>query len=71
MSGNIGTIDQFIRSLVGFALIAYLAKSAEFPPAFGPLLLVAIYLYVTAIFRYCPTYRLAGFSTVGELGGNA
>lgn len=38
MSGNIGAIDQFIRSLTGFALIAYLGKSGEFALSAGPLL---------------------------------
>jgi hypothetical protein len=71
MSSNIGAIDQFIRSLAGFALVAYLAKSGEFPPAAGPLLLMAVYLYVTAIFLYCPLYRLSGFSTAGGLDGKA
>ncbi len=71
MSGNIGAIDQFIRSLTGFALIAYLGKGGEFPLSAGPLLLVAVYLYVTAIFRYCPLYGLSGFSTVGALDPKA
>lgn len=61
MPSNIGTIDQFIRALAGFVLVAYLGKSGEFPPAAGPLLLMAVYLYVSAIFRYCPLYRLSGF----------
>jgi hypothetical protein len=71
MSSNIGAVDQFIRSLTGFALIAYLGKSGEFPLSGGPLLLMAVYLYLTAIFRYCPLYRLSGLSTVGEFDGKA
>ncbi len=38
MSGNIGAIDQFIRSLTGSALIAYLGKSGDFALSAGPLL---------------------------------
>ena len=71
MTGNIGSIDQYIRSLAGFALIAYLGRSGGFAPDAGPLLLMAVYLYVTAIFRYCPLYRLAGFSTAAESDGKA
>lgn len=69
MSGNIGSIDQYIRSLVGFVLIAYLGRSGGFAPDAGPLLLMAGYLYVTAIFLCCPLYQLTGFSTIGAFDG--
>jgi hypothetical protein len=71
MSGNIGVVDQYIRSLVGFVVIAYLGRSGGFTLDAGPLLLTAVYLYVTAIFLYCPLYQLAGVSTVDEFDGKA
>jgi hypothetical protein len=70
MSNNIGVIDQYIRALTGFVLIAYLGRSGGFVPDPGPLL-IAIYLYVTAIFLFCPLYQSAGFTTAGESDGKA
>jgi Protein of unknown function (DUF2892) len=71
MSSNIGVIDQYIRALTGFVLIAYLGRSGGFAPNTGPLLLIAVYLYVTAIVLYCPLYKLAALSTAGESDGKA
>ena len=68
MSTNIGAIDQYMRSLAGFALIAYLGRGGGFALEAAPLLLTAVYLYVTAIFLYCPLYELTGFSTAVGVG---
>ena len=71
MSVNMGNIDQFVRSLMGFALIAFIGRKGEIAPDSGPLLVIAVYLYVTAIVSYCPLYHWAGVSTLSKRDGSA
>jgi Protein of unknown function (DUF2892) len=67
MPRNIGTIDQVVRAFLGLALIAYIGKDGSFMPGSGLAVLAGVYLFVTAIFSYCPLYGALGFTTFGRL----
>jgi Protein of unknown function (DUF2892) len=71
MQRNIGTIDLVIRSLLGIAILGYLAKDGVFAPGSGIGIAIAVVLIATAIFRYCPLYQLLGFSTSSRLDRSA
>lgn len=67
MSINVGNIDRTIRGLVGLFLIA-----APFLGLFGlaasgtvsyAMIAIGLVLAGTAVFRFCPAYRLLGLST--------
>lgn len=67
MTANLGTLDRAFRLLLGLALIA--GPLLNYPAAWGnPTLLygavvVGIILVATAMFRFCPLYRVLGVST--------
>jgi len=64
---NIGISDSIARALLGLAL--FLAPLVDLPPVWSE----SIYAYVsmaigvvlmgTALFRFCPLYRVFGIST--------
>jgi len=60
---NLGRVDQFLRIVVGLALVAYTVKDG--PPALGFMVAgaVGVVLLITAFFSYCPLYTLFGIST--------
>ena len=64
---NIGSADRTLRAILGFVLIAVAFIPAL--PLFGsaPLqamaIIVGLVLLLTALARFCPLYRLMGFST--------
>ena len=60
MSANVGSADRLIRIILGLVLIAL-----PFVLAWGTLAtivsaLIGAVLVVTALFRFCPAYRLLG-----------
>jgi hypothetical protein len=61
MTRNIGRIDQFLRIIVGFALLAYTVKDGTLGP--GWLMVGALVLVATAFFSYSPLYTLLGINT--------
>lgn len=67
MHPNVGPADRILRAILGFVLIAVAFIPAL--PLFGSAPLQAIATIVglvpllTALARYCPLYRLMGFST--------
>ena len=67
MKRNIGVIDLFIRSVLGIAILAYLAKDGVFHPGSVPGIVIAAVLIATAVLRYCPLYQLLGFTTANSL----
>ena len=71
MSRNIGVLDQAIRTLLGFALFAFILKDGSLMPGSGLTALGSLYLFVTGIVRYCPLYGLFGLSTSGRLDRSA
>jgi hypothetical protein len=58
MNKNIGTVDRWIRIIVGVVLIA-LAISGNIG-AWG---WIGIIPLATALINFCPLYRLIGFSS--------
>ncbi|WP_224702329.1 YgaP family membrane protein [Devosia aquimaris] len=67
MLANVGTPDRIARLLAGVALIVLpwlpgLSLFAE-PVWFWIATVVGIVLIATAVLRFCPIYRIFGFST--------
>jgi hypothetical protein len=66
---NIGTIDRKTRALVGAGLAL-----AELSGYLGPAeqifqfatIGMALFLVITGLFGYCPTYNILGFSTCAD-----
>jgi len=71
MKQNVGVVDLVVRSVLGIAILAYLAKDGAFGPGSVPGIIVAVVLIATAILRYCPLYRLLGFNTSSPLDRSA
>ena len=55
---NVGTADRIVRALVGGALIALVFAGPHTP--WGWLGIIPL---ATAVFRFCPAYRLFGIRT--------
>jgi len=63
MSANVGTIDRALRIIIGVVL-AVLFFNGTVTGTLGVVLLVAgIVLILTALFKFCPIYRIFGAST--------
>ena len=66
-SVNVGSFDRAIRFVIGVALIPlpHLAKNEMFTNAYALYGLSAIggVLILTAMFSFCPLYRLIGVNT--------
>ena len=60
---NIGKIDQYIRIVVGLAMVAFVFRTGAMDPIWPVLLPVAVILFATAFFSLCPLYALLGWST--------
>jgi Protein of unknown function (DUF2892) len=63
MTRNIGRIDQFLRIIVGFALLAYTVKDGTLEPGWLGVGALGLVLVVTAFFSYSPLYTLFGINT--------
>ncbi len=66
-SANVGNLDRALRLLVGIALMAAAFISAS-PYLSSPLMkwgaaAIGLVLVLTALFRFCPLYRLVGANT--------
>ncbi|PNG25421.1 YgaP family membrane protein [Methylocella silvestris] len=61
MDVNVGTIDRTIRIVGGAALIV-----ATLAGWIGPWGWVGVVPLATGVFRFCPAYRLFGFSSCGR-----
>lgn len=67
MSGNVGSIDRFVRLLIGAALIVapligFMGLGANAIVVYGMIAIGGI-LVLTALFGVCPIYRLLGIGT--------
>ena len=67
MTANLGSPDRLIRAILGIALIILplLNIPAKWSSAvldFGSMA-VGLILILTALFRFCPLFRLVGIST--------
>ncbi len=63
MQVNVGTIDQYVRIVVGLALVAYAFQDGLSIQGWHWFGLIGLVLVVTAFFKSCPLYTLLGFST--------
>jgi len=70
MSVNVGTVDRFLRFVVGLALIIIpFVTSAGLFEGMTPKIVAAVIgavLVVTALARSCPLYWLFGLRTCGN-----
>lgn len=64
---NVGSIDRIFRMIIGVLLIAapfvFQAQLQDQAIIFYAIPAVGIVLIATALFRFCPLYRLFGAST--------
>lgn len=66
---NVGTVDRVLRALVGLALLAmpFIPAASVALAGMGTwiwiLPAVGAVLLLTALFRFCPAYRLLGIRT--------
>lgn len=63
MPVNIGTLDQYLRIVVGLALIAYALQDGLAVHGWHWIGLIGIVPLVTAFFRRCPLYAALGISS--------
>jgi hypothetical protein len=63
MSKNVGRIDQYVRIVVGFALVAFAFQDGLAIQGWHWIGLTGFVLLVTAFFRSCPAYTVLGIST--------
>ncbi|ACK51494.1 conserved hypothetical protein [Methylocella silvestris BL2] len=61
MDVNVGTIDRTIRIVGGAGLIV-----ATLAGWIGPWGWIGVVPLATGVFRFCPAYRLFGFSSCGR-----
>jgi hypothetical protein len=66
MSINIGKIDQYVRIVLGLALVAFAFQDGPSIQGWHWFGLVGFVLLLTAFFRSCPAYSLLGMSTCGR-----
>jgi hypothetical protein len=63
MQANVGTIDRVVRIAIGLVLIAYALKLGFSDTGWNWIGWIGIVPILTAVFRYCPAYRLVGLNT--------
>ena len=63
MSVNVGTVDQYLRIVVGLALVAFTFQDGLSIEGWHWAGLIGLVFLVTAFFRNCPIYRALGIST--------
>lgn len=63
MNANVGTLDRIVRIIAGIVL-AVLYFNGTLTGTLGVVLLVlGIVLFLTALVKFCPIYRLLGLSS--------
>ena len=66
MSKNVGKMDSIVRVVIGLVLIAY-STSLGFPSTgWNWVGWIGVVPILTALFAYCPAYRILGVSTCGS-----
>jgi hypothetical protein len=63
MSRNIGRVDQYVRIVVGLALVAFAFQDGLSIQGWHWAGLAGLILLVTAFLRSCPAYSVLGIST--------
>jgi len=60
---NVGTVDQYVRIVLGLALVAFAFQDGLSIQGWHWAGLAGIVLLVTAFFKSCPVYSVFGIST--------
>jgi Protein of unknown function (DUF2892) len=63
MPMNVGKVDQYVRIVLGLALVAFAFQNGLSIEGWHWLGLVGFVLLLTAFFRTCPAYSIFGIST--------
>ena len=63
MPVNVSTIDQYVRMVVGLALVAYALQDGLSIQGWHWIGLIGLVLLLTAFFKSCPLYAMFGYST--------
>ena len=63
MPVNVGTIDQYVRIVVGLALIAFALQNGLSIEGWHWAGLIGLVPLATAFFKSCPIYTVLGVST--------
>lgn len=63
MPVNVGTIDQYVRIIVGLALVAYALQDGLSIQGWHRIGLIGLAALVTAFFKSCPLYQALGIAT--------
>jgi Inner membrane protein YgaP-like, transmembrane domain len=63
MPVNVGIVDQYVRIVVGLALVAFVFQDGLSIEGWHWAGLVGLVLLLTAFFRNCPIYSVLGFTT--------
>ena len=63
MPVNMGTIDQYVRIVVGLALVAYALQDGLSIHGWHWAGLIGLVPLVTAFFKSCPLYQALGVAT--------
>lgn len=63
MPVNVSTIDQYVRIVVGLALVAYALQDGLSIQGWHWIGLIGLALLLTAFFKSCPLYTMFGYST--------
>jgi hypothetical protein len=63
MSRNVGRVDQYVRIVVGLALVAFAFQDGLAIQGWHWVGLAGFVLLVTAFLRSCPVYSVLGMST--------
>jgi Protein of unknown function (DUF2892) len=70
MSKNVGRVDQFVRMVLGLALVAFAFQNGLDVQGWHWAGLLGFAFLATAFFQICPAYQLLGISTCERpLGG--
>jgi hypothetical protein len=60
---NMGTVDQYVRVVLGLALVAFAFQDGTVIRGWHWVGLTGLVLLVTAFFRSCPLYAMLGISS--------
>lgn len=63
MPVNVGTVDQYVRIVVGLALVAFAFQDGQSVQGWHWAGLIGLVLLATAFLNHCPLYRALGIST--------